>query len=133
MGDKNPRVEEGTREYELIEKINSFNGDYIIGSAGNENKIIIDMTELLRQNFIEKNGSKEKNYMIFVKHTVKDGSITVKENWDESDKPHLMSTIKLWKEMYKDFSKDKKGKPTLNITIDDLQFSEPDPTFETLH
>jgi len=87
------------------------------------------MTELLRQNFIEKNGSKEKNYMILVKHTVKDGSITVQENWDEFDKPHLRSTIKLWKEMFKD----KDGKPTLNIRIEELEFSEPDPTFETLH
>ena len=124
-----PRVEEGTREYELIEKIKAFNGDYIIGSAGNENRIIIDMTELLRQNFIEPNGSKEKNYMILVKHTVKDGSITVQENWDEFDKPHLRSTIRLWKEMFKD----KDGKPTLNIRIEELEFSEPDPTFETLH
>ena len=108
-------MEEGTREYELMEKIKAFNGDYIIGSAGNENRIIIDMTELLRQNFIEEKGSKEKNYMILVKNTVKDGSKSVKENWDKFDKPHLMSTIDLWKEMFKDFSKDKKGKPTLNL------------------
>ena len=127
---KSPNVpKNGTREYQLIEKINSFNGDYIIGSAGNENKIIIDATELLRKNWIVEGGNKEKNYMIFVKHTVKDGCISVKERWDEFDKPHLMSTIKLWKEMFKD----KKGKPILNIRIEELEFSEPDPTFETLN
>ena len=129
-----PKAKEGTREYELIEKIKAFNGDYIIGSAGNENRIIIDMTELLRQNLIEEGGSKEKNYMIFVKNTVKDGAKSVKANWDKFDKPHLMSTIDLWKEMFKDFSKDKKkGKPTLNIEINDLQFDEPDLIAEKLH
>ena len=45
-----------------------------------------------------------------------------------------MSTIDLWKEMFKDFSKDKKkGKPTLNIEINDLQFDEPDLIAEKLH
>jgi hypothetical protein len=131
---KSPNVPvEGTREYELMEKINSFNGDSIIGSAGAHQKIIIDMTELLRKNFIEEKGSKEKNYQILVKNTVKDGSVSVKENWDKFDQPHLYSTIDLWKEMFKDFSKDKKGKPTLNFTIVNLEFSEPDPAFEKLH
>jgi len=120
---------EGTREYELTKKIEAFNGDCIIGSAGNENKIVIDMTELLRQNLIVEGGSKEKNYMIFVKNTVKDGAKSVKENWDKSDKPHLYSTIDLWKKMYLD----EEGDPTLNIEIEDLEFTEPDPTFETLN
>ena len=87
------------------------------------------MTELLRQNLIVEGGSKEKNYMIFVKNTVKDGAKSVKENWDKSDKPHLYSTIDLWKKMYLD----EEGDPTLNIEINDLQFDEPDLIAEKLH
>ena len=105
---------------ELQTKIDSFKGIAFVGAAGNPEKMLVRLMSFFLQN------PKEIRFKIFVNVTYGLGAKRQKDHWDSSGKPWVMEYIEMYK---KEFRLSKSGKPQLQIDIEDLEFSMPDPNF----
>jgi len=122
--------QKGTREYEFAEIMNSYKGTTLIGSVGDQNKIVVEMSDMLMKNILKKKKDRETNFRILAKNTIRDGAKKVNTEWGKLHKPHLLLLIEhLWLPRFE------KDIPDLTIEIDDYscKFDEPDTTFETLN
>ena len=105
---------------ELQTKIDSFKGISFVAAAGNPEKMLVRLMSFFLQN------PKEIRFKIFVNVTYGLGAKRQKDHWDSSGKPWVMEYIEMYK---KEFRLSKSGKPQLQIDIEDLEFSMPDPNF----
>ena len=114
---KKPKV--GTRAAELQQKIDDFKGVAWSGSVANPDAIILKFVELLEEY------PEQKNYRFFEEVPVKVGAVSIKDEWDKKWKPYVLNMFNMF---MKEFRLDKEGKPTINVTLVPLDFTEPDDT-----
>ena len=105
---------------ELQTKIDSFKGISFVAAGGNPEKILMRLMSFFLNN------PKETKFKIFVNITYGLGAKRQKDEWDFTWKPWVMEYVKMYK---KEFRLSKLGKPQLQIDIEDLEFTMPDPNF----
>ena len=67
----------------------------------------------------------QKNYRFFEEVPVRIGAVSIKDEWDKKWKPHVLNIFDMF---MKEFRLDKEGKPTINVTLVPLEWTEPDDT-----
>lgn len=103
---------------ELDVKIKSFKGNAFVAAAGLPEKMLTRLLQYFKAN------PKETQFKIFVNVTNGLGAKRQKDNWDKKYKPWVLSYIDMFK---KEFRLSKSGNPQLQIDVEDLEFSAPDP------
>jgi len=104
----------------LKTKIDSFKGIAFAAAAGNPEKMLVRLMSFFLNN------PKETRFKIFVNVTHGLGAKRQKDYWDSKGKPWVMGYLDMYK---KEFRLSKSGKPKLQIDIEDLEFSMPDPNY----